>query len=236
MNILICDDIPEEAAKLGDLLNGSGFPIRTIAFHNGHDALEYAHTGTPIDVCLLDIVMPEMSGVELAARLRADGYSGEIVFLSSSNDFGSESYEVRAFSYLLKPPNAERIHTLLGKLDRAQKKTDVGSILLKTPGVAKSVLLRDISYVEVIQHKIYFRLRDGGEIAVYMTFAEVASALLRDPRFVRCHRSYIVNMDDISEISEREIVMRDRAKLPVTRTYREARNKYYRRVFEKKGD
>jgi DNA-binding LytR/AlgR family response regulator len=231
MNFLVCDDLPDETNRLETLLSESGFSINTVVFHNGYDALDYAHKGALIDACLLDILMPKMDGVELAKRLRADGFSGEIIFLSSSNDYGSESYEVNAFSYLLKPPTKDSVSRLLKKLTLAREKSDMGSILLKTPGVARSVLLRDISYVEVIQHKVYFYLRDGSSVAVYMTFSEVAAELLNYPRFVQCHRSYIVNMDEISEISEREIVMRGGAAIPVTRTYRDVRRRYYRRVF-----
>lgn len=231
MNILICDDRPEEAAELDRLLRGSKSSIHTVIFHNGYDALEYATTGAEIDICILDIIMPEMNGINLAKNLRSGGFGGEIIFLSTSKEYAPESYEVKAFTYLLKPPTADSVANLLEQLENAKKAADTGKILLKTPGIARSVLLRDISYIEVIQHKVYFRLCDGGEIIVNATFREFMDVLLHDPRFIQCHRSFIVNMDEIAEISEREIKMRHGMRIPITRTYHDVRSKYYKREF-----
>lgn len=231
MNILICDDRQEEANELDRLLKKAETNIHTFIFHNGYDALYYAATGAKIDVCILDIIMPEMDGIKLSRKLRRGGFHGEIVFLSTSREFAPESYEVKAFSYLLKPPAEESVRNLLEQLKNKQKAADTAKITLKTPGIAASVPLRDISYIEVIQHKVYFRLCDGGEIIVNAALKDYSNTLLCDPRFMQCHRSYIVNMDEIAEISERKIKMRRGETISITRTYHDARNKYYRRIF-----
>ncbi len=232
MNILVCDDRKDEAAGLVRLLSAAAVKNRTAVFTNGCDALDYAMGGAPVDACILDIIMPEMDGISLAKKLRDEGFQGAIVFLSTSKEFAPESYEVKAFSYLLKPPTPESVGKLLEQLEASQKNADTAKVLLKTPGIAKSVMLRDIAYVEVIQHKLYFRLRDGSEIAVNGTFKAFADVLLRDGRFVQCHRSFIVNMDEISGISEWEIKMRRGTRIPVSRTYHGTRMKYFKRVFE----
>lgn len=231
MNILICDDMRNEAEELSALLEDSDFNVTTTVFCSGRDALNYLHTGAVIDVCFLDILMPEMSGVDLAQKLRHDGFAGSIIFLSNSNEYAQESYMVDAFSYLVKPPTPKSVRDVLNKLERVRNNTDTNSILLKISGIAKSVLFRDISHVEVIQHKVYFRLADGDEIEVTTTLAEVMPKLLSDARFVRCHRSYIVNMDNIAEITENEIVVRNGAKIPMSKNYREARNKFFKWMF-----
>ncbi len=92
MNILICDDMPKEANKLKRLLAAQG--IATSVFHHGRDALRYIEDGGFADVCILDIIMPEMTGIELAGRLRRTGWDGPIVFLSTSKEFGPETYQV----------------------------------------------------------------------------------------------------------------------------------------------
>jgi DNA-binding LytR/AlgR family response regulator len=231
MNILICDDRPDEAAELDRLLHDSDFKIYTVIFNNGHEALNYALSGAAIDICILDILMPEMDGINLAKNLRTNGFCGEIIFLSTSKEFAPESYEVKAFSYLLKPPTPNSVKHILKQLEYAQKNTDTAKILLKMQGIAKSILLRDIAYIEVIQHKIYFRLCDGSEIIVSGTFKEFSDKLLGDSRFLQCHRSFIVNMDEISEISEWEIKMRHGVRIPITRTFHDARNQYYKWEF-----
>ncbi len=231
MNILICDDLPQEASILDRLLHKAGFPVNTVVFLNGHDVMDYARSGFVIDVCILDIIMPDMNGIELSKRLRTDGFTGEIVFLSTSNEYGPESYEVKAFSYLLKPATPANVHRLLSDLNRTRNETDSANILLKTPGVARSVLLRDISHIEVIQHRVHYYLRNCDEIVVCTTFKEALAGLKGDPRFVQCHRSYMVNMDEIAEISEKEIVLRSGMMVPVARNHRDVRRRYYRYVF-----
>lgn len=233
MNILICDDRIDEAKDLTDLLHDSDVNVNTTVFHNGHDALDYFHTGAVVDVCILDIIMPKMSGIALAEKLRADGFTGEIIFLSTSNDYAWQSYQVKAFSYLLKPPAPENINHILKELEHVQKSGDTNSILLKTVGITKSVPLRHISHVEVIQHKVHFRLTDGSVFDVSTTFGKIAPELLNDPRFVQCHRSYIVNLDDITEISEKEITMSKGIRIPLTRSYREVRNTFFKWKFER---
>jgi DNA-binding LytR/AlgR family response regulator len=231
VNILICDDRQDEANELDRLLKNANSKIYTSVFNNGYDALEFAFSGSKIDVCILDIVMPEMDGIRLAKEMRRGGFRGAIVFLSSSREFAPESYEVKEFSYLLKPPTKESVKNLLDQLEKTQQTEDSAKILLKTPGIASSVFLRDISFIEVIQHKVYFRLCDGKEIVVNAAFKNFADTLLCDTRFIQCHRSYIVNMNEIAEISEWELKMRRGERIAITRTFHDARSKYYRWVF-----
>lgn len=226
MNILICDDLRSDSDRLLRLIRDSRLDVNTVVFQSGYDTLDYFHTGAVVDVCFLDIVMPEISGVELASELRRGGYTGEIVFLTTSNDYAAESYDVNAFSYLLKPPTPEGVRGILQKLEDARKKGDTEGILIKISKVSRNVLFRDISNVEVIKHYVYIRLTDGEEIELYATFGEIADQLLRDSRFVQCHRSFIVNMSEISSITDKEVTMRGGKKLPVSKSYSDVRKSF----------
>ncbi len=231
MNILICDDLPSEAVILEELLLTSGFHVNVYLFHNALDALDFIRTGVMIDCCFLDIIMPEMNGIELAAAMQNNGYSGKIIFLSTSKDYGPESYTVNAFSYLLKPPTAECVNVILGKLKRAQNRDDQGEILVQASGITKVMKYREISYVEVIRHKVYFHMIDDSEVCINATFSEVTAKLLSDPRFIQCHRSYVVNMQDIAEISEREIVTYSGRRISIPRNFRMTRSRFYQWKF-----
>lgn len=226
MNILICDDLQGDSDRLSRLIRDSWLNVNIVVFQNGYDTLDYFYTGAVVDVCFLDIIMPEMSGVELASHLRQGGYTGDIVFLTTSNDYAAESYDVNAFSYLLKPPSPEGVRSVLQKLEDAKKKGDTEGILVKVSKVSRNVLFRDISHVEVIKHYVYFRLTGGEEIELYATFGEIAEQLLRDSRFVQCHRSYIVNMSEISSIDDKEITVRGGRKLPVSKSYSDIKKKF----------
>lgn len=231
MNILICDDLQSEAAELNWLLQVSGFPVHTTQFHHAHDALSFIRTGAVVNCCFLDIVMPEMDGIALASALRQEGYDGKIVFLSTSKDYDTETYTVDAFSYLLKPPTAESVQTILEKLEQEKIREDRAEITVKTAVAAKVLLHRDISYAEVILHKVYFHMTDGSEVCINATFSEIAKQLLCDARFIQCHRSYVVNMQDIAEVSEREVVTHSGKRIPIPRSCRDTRSRFYQWKF-----
>lgn len=224
MNILICDDIKNETNKFKILLNDLG--IEPVIFNNGDEVLDYIHTGALVDICFLDIIMPEMSGVALAEELRDKGYNGAIVFLTTSNEYATESYKVKAYSYLLKPPELNDVRSILHQLEYEKKKKDSEGILIKVSKVARYVLFHDISHIEVIKHYVYFRLINGEEIEIYATFTDIASKLLNDQRFARCHRSYIVNMIDIAMIDKKEIIMKNGKKIPYTKSYSDIKKKF----------
>ena len=223
MKILICDDLQKETERLAKLLVDEDVTL----FQNGADALAYIRAGAVVDVCILDIVMPGMSGITLAEQLRADGWLGKVVFLSTSSEFGPQSYRVGAFDYLLKPPTPDSLKALLDRMKNETKNADTRSILLKTRGVSKSVLFRELSYAEAMRDKVIFNSTDGDKLEVGMTFADAARELLSDHRFVQCHRSYIINMDEIAEISEGELFTRNRARIPISRGFGGARETYY---------
>lgn len=235
MNILICDDILTEAELLSAMIVGSGFEVNTIVFDNAGDALNCIRSDTVIDVCFLDIIMPDMSGIALAEALRSDGFKGEIVFLSTSRDYGPEAFGVKAFNYLLKPPTPESVRNVLCALDEARRYADTGGILVKTTDESRFVLFRDISHVEVIRNNVYYRLKDSSELETRTRFAEVATQLLTDNRFIQCHRSYIVNMNAVTIMRGSDLIMQNGAIVPISRSYPEAKEQYIKYVLGGSG-
>jgi DNA-binding LytR/AlgR family response regulator len=227
MNILICDDIKADADKLAEVLSDSGVDVNTTVFTDAKYALEHIRSGAAADVCFLDIVMPGMSGVELAEKLREEKYPGEIVFLTTSNDYAAESYQVKAFSYSIKPPSPDGIRKILRELESVKKNGGKAGIIVKSAGTKRFVAFRDISFIEVMGNNIFFRLKDGADIGTRGTLAEAARTLPEDKRFIQCHRSYIVSMDDIACVQGSEaFIMRTGKRVPVSKNYPDAVKQY----------
>lgn len=231
MNILVCDDMQDETEKLVKLIDASAYDIHTVAFHDSEAALSYVNAGAIVDVCFLDILMPKMNGILLADKLRQGGFAGEIVFLTHSNDYAMESYQVDAFSYLLKPPTAQSVYKVMRKLEIARHNNDTGSIMIKTKDMVCAVLFLDISYIEIIQHIVHFHLVSGDVLKANSTLSEVAGKLLHDRRFAQCHRSYIINMAAVSAIQGREIVMQSGVKIPISKSHAGVKKRYLQWVF-----
>jgi len=226
MNILICDDIKTEADKLADMMADRGFELTIKVFYNAGDTLAYVNTGALVDVCFLDIVMPEVSGVDLAESLRENGYKGFIVFLSASKDYGPESYKVKAFNYLIKPISISDIKIILQELTDALTAADRACILVRTHDMTKSLPLKDISYIEVENNYVFYHLTDGTELRARTPLNEIAVQLLEDSRFIRCHRSFIVNRSNIDSLKGNDFVMRTGVAIPISRNNSDAKRQY----------
>jgi len=243
MNILICDDIRDEALKLENAIKETFEPrIQSVAdfemniryFEKGSDVLEFVKKGAEIiDVCFLDILMPEMNGIELAKKLRTLDFNGKIVFLTASKDYGVESYQVKAYFYLLKPINTQDVAKLLNEIINDASIEDTAGIKIETRNMTRFVYFSEISFVEVINKNVYFRLLDGSEIVIFASLSEILSQLKADGRFAQCHRSYVVNMDAITQINGKEINFRCGRKAPISRSYNEFVDQYFMRVMGK---
>jgi len=232
MNILICDDIKEDADKLAALIAESGIEAQTAVFTDSRQALDYFRSGANIDACFLDIIMPKINGIKLAERLRENNFANEIVFLTTSNDFASQSYQVQAFDYLLKPLTSEKVKNVMDKLKKSQENTDKAGLPVMTQSIAKFIPFHDISHIEVVNHTVYIKLQDKTIVKIYGTFNKIAEQLLADSRFARCHRSYIVNLDEIISVANNELTMKNGSKIPISRSYSQVKDEMLKRMFK----
>ncbi|MCL2139968.1 MAG: LytTR family DNA-binding domain-containing protein [Treponema sp.] len=231
MNILICDDANDDAQELKCIINESHPEINVATCCSAPEALEYISQSKVPFACFLDVLMPGMDGISLAEQLRENGYNGHIVFLTISSDFAVKSYKVKAFSYLIKPAEKSEVLRIIHELKEAFKTADTQGIPIKTRKMAGIVLFQDLSHVEVSSHKVYFRLTNGEEIAVNASLSEIAPKLLLDSRFIQCHGSFVVNMDEIKTISGQWIMMRCGAKIPVSKRFFSAKEKIVKWIF-----
>jgi DNA-binding LytR/AlgR family response regulator len=238
MNILICDDIQDEAQKLENTIKQTGFKVDIRYFKNGSGILEYiknaanapsSSSGAKIDVCFLDIIMPEMNGIELAVNMRAAGFCGKIVFLTTSRDYGVESYQVKAYSYLLKPVTAEDVAKLLNEIKNSESNKDTAGIKIETRNMTRFIYFHEISFIEVINKNVYFRLLDKSEIVIFASLSDILQQLMADGRFAQSHRSYVVNLDAITQIRGKEIILRCGRKAPISRSYKGFSELYFKR-------
>jgi len=232
MNILICDDIKEDADKLAALIAESGFEAQTVVFTESRQAFDYFCSGANIDVCFLDIIMPKINGIQLAEKLRENYFAKDIVFLTSSNDYASQSYQVQAFDYLLKPLTSEKVNNIMDKLKKSQENMDKAGLPVVMQSLARFIPFRDISHAEVINHTVCIKLQDKSLIKIYGTFNKIAEQLLSDSRFARCHRSYIVNLDAITAVANNELIMKNGFKIPISRGYSQVKDQMLKRMFK----
>lgn len=235
MYIAVCDDQIEALESVTNLLDlwqiERHTPLRFKAFRSAAELLDAAEKES-FTLYLLDVMMPGTDGMAVAREIRTYTDAAEIVFLTSSPGFAYESYGVRALDYLLKPITAKMLFPILDKLFFREQKPQEG-LTVKCGATLVRIPFSQLSFVEVNGKHLYFNLTDGTVHEVYGTLHEYEPVLLARPEFMRPHRSYIVNMYQVSELSSAGILTFCGKNLPVSRLlYSQLQKDYMQLLFE----
>lgn len=182
------------------------------------------------DVYILDIMMPEINGIELGKKIRASDRDARIIYLTSSKEYGYEAFGVQATDYLLKPIDVERLVIVLEKIYSNVKKERTNSFGVKVKGGIYNISLWDLVYAERIDRSIAYHMRDGNVITgvgIRGKFEEEVASIIENPGFIQPHKSYLVNMQYIQDFMVSEIIMEDGTLIPVSRNRRAGIKKSY---------
>ena len=232
MFIAVCDDDARVRGQLADILDAyaakNGLPLRYQLFENAEDMLRAAGTER-FTHYFLDVMMPGMDGMAAAKEIRAFDSEAKLVFLTSFSEYAYQSYRVRAYDYLLKPVQMQTMMELMDRLraEEAEACIDVqnGRSIFRIPYARLACL-------EVYQKKLFFYLTDGQVRTIPGTIAGFEAELLARPDFVKIHRSYIVNLNQISELSPEGCILFSGKNLPVSRLlYPQVRKAYMAHLF-----
>lgn len=201
--------------------------ITVNAFTDGYNLLCFTKRNYEFDVLILDILMPGMSGIELAKEIRQTHKDCKIIFITSSLEFAIDSYKVNAFYYLLKPFSEAELKSLLNKALDEMTEEKSNSIMVKEKGRLTRLQFHNIEYVESMQHTILFHLYNDEIISCYGTLNEFSGILLSDKRFIKCHKSFIVNMNYVISISNKNFILKNKTLVPISKqVYQEVKNAY----------
>lgn len=242
MRIGICDDDPDEivrtklAVENYFLSRKMNSPVCINTFTTPRDLLDQIDKQVCFDLLILDIMMPFLNGIELATEIRNKDANVALIFLTSSPDFALQSYKVRAFYYLIKPCSVKDLNQLLDQVYSRIEEENSAGILVKEAGKITRVQTHTILYIECLRHIIRFHLRGGNTVSCYGTINEYQEALLSDKRFIRCHKSFIINMNHVISISGKEFILSDKTVIPISRqSYQQIKNAYIEHFFAKGG-
>lgn len=233
MRLLIVDDEKPARDKLRRLLSAEA-GIATIGeAADGVEALARIESDRP-DAVFLDIAMPELSGIELAASLPEPVPA--IVFVTAWDQYAIEAFDAGAIDYLLKPYDAARLARALQRLrERLQAPAQVPvpqglpalplqQLLVAERGATRVVPVPDIGWIESADNYVVLHTASGSPL-LRQTLAGLAERL--GPAFVRCHRRAAVQLACIERVvpldkGDCELVLRGGARVPCSRQYRAA--------------
>lgn len=240
VKIALCDDNDFELQKAKTIIDNfisEKMPEQIITLNTYDSAVNLLFEMDRIggfDLLILDIIMPGLSGIELATEIRAKNNNCKIIFLTSSPEFAVASYKVDAFYYLLKPISEAELKQQLEKAFSQMENEKSASIIIKETKCLTRVKIHTIQYVESIKHTINFHLSNGEIHSCYGTINEFSEILLSDSRFSKCHKSFIINMDYVKSISSNDFVMSDSTLIPISRkACQQIKNDYINYFFNK---
>lgn len=200
-------------------------------FSSGEELLNYLREN-PSDffhIIFMDIYMEDLTGVETAKAIRKTDEQVKIVFITTSNEFASESYEVKAEDYLIKPFNKERLEKTLERLVIKKKKED--KILKFSEN--KVVHVDSIVYTTFSGHYVTIYLKDETSIQVRCTQKNFEKQIEHFPQLISSFKGITVNLAQVDNIESDRFKMKNGSFVPISRRkYAEIKKAYTRFLIE----
>ena len=186
---------------------------------------EIINSTIKIDIVFLDVDMPELSGLDVADIISSNS---AIIFTTAFPNYAVQAFEKNTADFLLKPISFERFAKSITKVQNiiklqkpAEPQRDEHFFI--NPGArGKAVQLNysDTVYVEGLKNYIVIHTADEKHIT-YLSMIEIEKALPAE-RFIRIHKSYIINVDKIKSVDGNSVVLTTRVELPIGNSFKEA--------------
>ena len=203
--IIVEDELPARE-ELKYFLNEEK-EIKLIAeFDNPLDTLNFLENNKT-DVIFLDISMPDMNGISLGKIVTKMYPNMKIVFITAYKDYAVDAFEIKAFDYLLKPYSETRIRNLLKSLVNTEtevissiKNSNLKKITVNIDERLYVISLNDVDYIEASEKETLIFSNQKK----YISKIKISKweEMLKGYNFYRCHRSFIINLDKITEIEQ----------------------------------
>jgi DNA-binding LytR/AlgR family response regulator len=218
--VALCEDekVFSEAQKkiCREILDKLNIEYQITAFDSSADFLaSFAGGQKRYDLILLDIVMDEPNGVELARLIREYDKEAVIIFITSSSEYALQGYDVNALHYLMKPVDADLLERLI--TSAYNDKFQCHYFIYKSGAQNLRIPIRDIIALETTGRKVTITLTDKT-----LTYSGKLTELLDElpsDRFVRCHQAFAVNIANIRELTRTDAVAVNEIAIPVSRAF-----------------
>jgi DNA-binding LytR/AlgR family response regulator len=223
----IIDDEPLAAQLLESYVRKTPYLELTGVYNSAVQAMKFLRE-KPVQLLLLDIQMPELSGIEFARIVPKDT---KIIFTTAFSQYAIEGFKVSAFDYLMKPiayndfiKATDKVMKWYESQMKQESYRNDRFMFVKSDYKLIRILLDDILYIEGLKDYVRFYLKSGEKIMSLMSMKKLEE-YLPHPEFLRTHRSYIVHMPEAKIIDRLRIVFGDQY-IPISENYREQTQNY----------
>lgn len=226
MKITICDDSIEDLSKIEKAL-------QKYIDHNTSTNFEITKYSDPgrlsrnvserqfADIYILDLIMSNQTGIDIGRQLRKSGCQNPIIYITSSDDFALDAYQVHAVRYLLKPLNETDLFEAMDYALSCGEAKNGPVYLIKTKDGLISVPYAKIEYIENVSRTLDVHLTDGENIKsifIRKSFDDEIGELLQDKCFIQAHKSYIINLNCVKQLTQSTVIMESGKHIPVSKT------------------
>lgn len=203
MNCLIIDDDKVSRILFEKYISKTEFLVLKGSFGSAIDAIPTLQTDDDIDLIFLDIEMPEMSGLELLKTLEAPPM---VIVISAKERYAIEAIEFNVIDYLLKPVSFARFFKAVSKASTRSKNSNIqpindeGVFIRSSLNSFVRIKYDDILWVEALENYVVINTYEE-KYTIHFTMKSVANKLPAK-KFIRIHRSFIVNIDKVYLIED----------------------------------
>jgi len=229
------DDEPLALLKVGGYIDKTPFLEKTALCESAMDALEIMQN-QPIDLIFVDINMPDINGMELVKSLTS---KPGIIFTTAYSEYAIEGFKVDAIDYLLKPfdyPEFLRAVLKAQKILEAQAtepeqiQIKEQKLFIKSDHKLVKINFAEVTYIESMREYVRIHLLNREPVMTLLSMNKLEDALPGE-HFMRIHRSFIVNLDNITTVERNRIVFDKNVYLPISEPYREGFKKFIDQYF-----
>ncbi len=239
MNVVVCDDERLCCDTVANAISAwakaadAEHAIMVRCFSSSEDLAEALQNGLFIDMLFLDIQIPgQLSGLDLAKHLRATNTQTVIVFVTNYAEYACEGYSVDALRYLRKPIQQKQIAECMDIAFRRWSLSRSENIVIHTRKSVVSLRYQDILYIEVTAHKLRFHtVNQKDALETRGRLLDIAASLPSE-LFVRCHRSFLVNLMYVRRLSANSLMMSDATVIPLGRKYESSAAEAFDRFYQ----
>lgn len=235
LKAIAIDDEPLALRLVSDYIGKTPFLELAGTFDNPLDAIDFL-TREPVDLIFVDIQMPDLTGIEFARSLEV---APKIIFTTAYEKYALEGFKLNAIDYLLKPFSYEEF---LKAAQKARKQTELEAgalssieannqfLFLKSEYKIRRISFNDILYIEGM--KDYIKVFTAGNDKPVLSLNSMKSLeqKLPESKFMRVHRSFIVNLERIDTIERNRIIF-GKVYIPVSDQYNEKFQEYLDKNF-----
>ena len=224
LTVFLCDDNKRTLNQYAQLIEmvarKHGLEVTVSSFGSGEELIFHSSDApNQADIIYLDILMRDLNGMDTAKQLRELGCESEIIFLTTSEDYVYDAFDIAAVQYLLKSETSQDKfeQVFLRAASLVQKKaTDM--FLCESGTVQNVIPIKEIAYFEIWKRIVTVHFHKNEKADFYSTLEQIEEQL-QGKGFIRVHRSYMVNVNFISKFQKNSIILKTGENIPIGVTY-----------------